>query len=226
MYSIFHDEEIYSHLWFGNTPLNICLVARAQTSHEDTLGASTGRHAGAGRRGVEQGQHHGHDLGLHLAHAGEDVGVDRVGDGEAAVGLGLQLEQLVLAVVDGAAHVAVLPARVVHGREGLELGADGVVGPGLLGQAEVARAAGGDQLARHLGQGIVDLFAHLRAHAWEPQEVAIEDAPGVRVELNDGAEQAAALELPKAAADDAEDEEEEDDVPESLSIVNIMRQLS
>lgn len=152
--------------------------------------------------------------------------MDGVGDCEAAVGLGLQLEQLVLAVIDGAAHVAVLPARVIHGRKGLEFGADGLVGPGLLGQAEVARAASGDQLARHLGQGIVDLLTHLRAHAREPQEVAIEDAPGVRVELNDGAEQAAALELPKAAADDAEDEEEEDDVPEPLSIVNIMRQLS
>lgn len=141
--------------------------------------------------------------------------MDGVGHGEAAIGLGLQLDELVLAVVHGTAHVAVLPARVVHGGEGLELGADGLVGPGLAGEAEVPRARGGHQLARHLGQGIVDLLAHLGAHAGEPQEVAVEDAPGVRVELGDGAEQAAALELPKAAPEEAEDEEEEDYVTES-----------
>ena len=186
-----------------------------EAGQEDAVGASARAGAGGVRRGVEQGEDHGHDLGLHLSDAGKDVGVDGVGDGELAVGLGLQADEVVLTVVDGAGYVAVLPARVVHVGQGVELLAYGVLGPGLLGEGQVARPVGGHHLGLELGDGFVDLLAHLGAHAWHAQEVAVEHAADVTVELGDGAEEAAALELPEDASGPSHEEEEEDDVSDA-----------
>lgn len=67
----------------------------------------------------------------------------------------------------------------------------------------------------HLGEGIVDLGAHFGADTGQAKEVTVENAAGVGEELEEGAEEAAAFELPEGAAGPAEEEEEEDDVADS-----------
>jgi hypothetical protein len=67
-----------------------------------------------------------------------------------------------------------------------------------------------------LGQRLADLLAHLGPDARGAQEVAVQYAAGIGVQLDDGADEAAAFELPEGASDYAEDEEEEDDVAESM----------
>lgn len=57
---------------------------------------------------------HGHDLGLHLPDAGKHVGMQWIADGEHAVGLALQVQHLLPAVVDGARDLALFPLGVLQ----------------------------------------------------------------------------------------------------------------
>lgn len=104
---------------------------------------------------------------------------------------------------------------MVHGGEGLELLANGLIGPTLFGQARVLVASRGDHLCLELGQRLGDLLADLGANTRGAEEVAIEDAARIMVELDDGADDTTTFELPPSAADDAKEEEEEYDVLES-----------
>lgn len=166
------------HLGLCDAALGVRLLARAQARHEDRLGAAAGGDAGGAGRGVEDAEDHGDDLGLHLADAREDVGVDGVGDGELAERLRLQLDQAGLAVVHGAGHVAVLPARVVHRGQRLHLLLQRLVRPAFLRQRQVPRDArpGLDKLRLQLRDRLVDLLLHLATHARRPQEEAVERA--------------------------------------------------
>ena len=76
--------------------------------------------------------------------------------------------------------------------------------------------AGGDHLGLHLGEGIVDLGANFCAHAGQAKEVTVENAAGVSEELEEGAEETAAFQLPQGAAGPSEEEEKEDDVADSV----------
>lgn len=203
------------HLGLSHPTLVVCPLARSQARHENTVSATAGGCSSGVRRRMEEAQHHAHYLGLHFAHTGEHVGVDGIGDGEFAIRLRLQLQQLILSVVNGTRNAAVLPACMVHGGEGLELGAHSIVGETLLGQGEVADLVLGHQLVRQLRDALLDLLLNLAAHAGRPQEVAVEDAADVGVELDDGADDAAALELPEAAARPSQDEQEEYNISKS-----------
>lgn len=164
--------------------------------------------------------YHGHNLGLHLTHAREHVGVDRVGDGEPAKGLRLQPYQLVAAVVDGAADSPVFPARVLHVGQFAELLAHILLAPSAArqaGDALDARAAG-HELALKLEHCFGDLHLHFRPHARQAQEDAIEVAAHVDVEFADGAEEAASLELVEELARPSQEEEDEDDVAQHVDV--------
>lgn len=126
-------------------------------------------------RRIEESQHHCDDLGLHLPDAGEDIGMDGIGDSELAESLRLELDEVCLTVVDGARDISILPPRVVHIGERLELRTDGIVGEPLLGQGEVASDIGRDHLGFELGHGFIDLLLDLAANARRAEEVAIED---------------------------------------------------
>jgi hypothetical protein len=63
----------------------------------------------------------------------------------------------------------------------------------------------------------LDLLLHLAAHARRSQKVAIQGPFNVAVQLEDCADDAAALELPPQAPGPAEDEVEEDDVLDAIS---------
>lgn len=47
-------ESADLHLWFSHTTLRICLVACAQTGHQDRLSTTAGRHTSAVRGSIEQ----------------------------------------------------------------------------------------------------------------------------------------------------------------------------
>ncbi|OAQ97064.1 hypothetical protein LLEC1_00950 [Akanthomyces lecanii] len=196
----------------SHSTLDVGLLARRQTGEEDAFGAAAGRGAGRTLGRVEHVEDHADDLGLHLTDAREDVRVDGVGDGKEAVGVGLELDQLRLAVVDGAGDVAVLPAGVVHVGQTVELGADILLGHPLLGQRQVARLRGRDELGGHLVERLLDLGAYLAADTGGLQEPAVEDAADVAIQLEDGADDTAALELPVEATRPSGDKVDEDDV--------------
>ena len=164
---------------------------------------------------MEQVQNHADDLSLHLPNAGEHIRVDGIRDGELAKGLGLKLEQLVLAVVHGPRDIAILPTGVIHIGEVLQLGTDSVRGQTVLGQHEMAGHVGLDELIRHFGKRLADLFLDLSANARGAQEVTVCDAANIMVEFEDGAEDATALELPKCFSSPAEDEVDEDDIAQA-----------
>lgn len=63
-----------------------------------------------------------------------------------------------------------------------------------------------------LRHGLVDLLLNLATHTGGAEEVAIEDAADINVQLDDAADQAAALELEESLARPSPDEEEEDDI--------------
>lgn len=143
--------------------------------------------------------------------------MDRISNGKPAKGLGLQLQQLVSAMVDGAADLAVLPHGMLHAAELLELGHDLVVAHALLGQTDELDHAGllGHQFLLELGQGGLDLPVDLGADARGAQEERVEDQAEVGVEVAQGAEDAMAAEGVERAAQQTQDEDEEDDVPGS-----------
>lgn len=90
------------HFGLGDTPLIVSLLASAEACHQDTLGTTACRDTSGASRCMEQGENHGNDLGLHLPDTREYIRMYRVRDGELSIGLGLEGEELVLAVVDGA----------------------------------------------------------------------------------------------------------------------------
>lgn len=126
-------DVCHLHLRFRHSALMIRPLARGQACHEDAVGASAGGRASCVGRRVEHAQDHAHHLGFHLAHSGKHVGVDGVRHSELAKRLGLQLEELVLAVVDGTRDAPILPSNVIHVGECFELGANGIVGKAFLG---------------------------------------------------------------------------------------------
>lgn len=57
---------------------------------------------------------HSHDLGFHLPDAGKHVGMQWIADGKHTVGLALQVQHLLSAVVDGARDLALFPLGVLQ----------------------------------------------------------------------------------------------------------------
>lgn len=114
---------------------------------------------------MEEVQDHAHNLGLHLAHTREDIGMDGIGNSELAKGLGLQLHELILAVVHSTRDKSILPASVIHVGEVLELGADVIMREAILGESKVSDLVLGDQLLGQLGQRLIDLLLNLASHA-------------------------------------------------------------
>ena len=116
-----------------------------------------------GRGGPEQVGGHADDLGLVLADARPDVGVQRIGLREQLVHAREEPEVLCLAVVDRARHVSALPALALELREPLHLLEHGVRRyparrqPRVLARAPLVRPQAG------LGAG-----EHLRVAALEP----------------------------------------------------------
>lgn len=127
----------YVHFGFGHAALNVCLLASGETGHEDTFGAAAGRNTSSALGCMEQVEHHADNFRLHLAHAREDIWVNRVGNSEHAKCVRLELEQVVAAVVDSAGDKAVFPAGVVHVSQGCELGTDRFFGNALLWQRKI-----------------------------------------------------------------------------------------
>ena len=80
----------HDHLRLGDAAFLICLIPCRETGHQDGFGATTRRSTGTGGGGVEEGEHHGHHFGLHLAHGGEDISVDGVGCTEELHGFMLE----------------------------------------------------------------------------------------------------------------------------------------
>lgn len=126
---------------FCDAALDGCFLARGEDGHEDRIGAAGGGDAGGAWGGVEHGEDHGDDFGFHFADAGEDVGMDGVGDAEGFEGGGLEGDEGGAAVVDSAADEAVFPAGVVHGAKFVELGANLSFCPSFFGESEVVAHA-------------------------------------------------------------------------------------
>lgn len=145
---------------------------------------------------MEQAEHHAHNLGLHLAHTWKHVRMDGVRHGELSKGVRLQLEKVAFAVIHGARHEAVLPSRVVHVRQSLQLCPHSVSWEPFLGQDQLPSHACVDKLALEFVERLLHLFANLAAHAGRAEEVAIADSLDVAVELEDGADDASTLEFP------------------------------
>lgn len=105
----------HDHLGLGDAALGVRPVARRLARHQNRLGATRGGRARSARRRVVHVEHHRNHLGLHLAHPGEHVGVQRVRQQEAPQRIDDHAAQLVAAVVHGAraAAVAPVPLRVV-----------------------------------------------------------------------------------------------------------------
>lgn len=208
--------DVRSHFRFCDTSLRIRLLSGGQTGHQDTLGTSRCGNASCARRTVEHVDDHADNLSLHLSHTREDIRVDGVGHRELPKGLRLQVEQGFLPVVHGARDVPVLPAGVVHVGEVLQLGSHDVLWETLLGKDEVSGHVLPDELVGHLGEGLADLFLDLAPDAGGAEEVAVGDASDVVVQFENGAQEAAALELPEGLAGPSEDEIDEDDVSDPL----------
>ena len=173
------------HLRLGDAALGVGFVARGPTGHQDRLGAAAGCHACGTLGCVEEREHHGYNLGLHLPHTREDVRVDGVRDGELAKRLRLKPDQLIPAVVYGTADTAVLPARVLHVRQLAQLLAHLLFAPSLVRQSRDAldARAAGDKLALKLQQRLGDLCLDFGADAGQSQEHAVEVASDGNVEV-------------------------------------------
>jgi hypothetical protein len=209
-----------NHLGLGDTALSVSLVARRQTGHEDGLCAARRSDANGAIGCAEQREHHGDDLCLHLAHTREDIRVDGVRDGEFAKGFGLQADQFVATVVDGATDTAVFPSCVLHVGELGQLLPHRLLAPTLTRQrrdALDARAAL-DQLALELEQRLGNLRLHFCADSRQSQEDAIQVAADMAIEVCGGAEETAAFELVEGDARPAEHEEDEDNVAQDFEI--------
>jgi hypothetical protein len=105
---------------------------------------------------------------------------------------------------------------MIHGGEAFEFGAEDIFGEALLGEDEVAGLVEGHEFTGQLIEGLLDLRLNAAAHARGTQEETVEDAADVVVEVEGGADDAAALEFPEGPAGPAQDEEEKDDVAEPI----------
>jgi len=109
------------HLGLGDALNVACPVAHGLARHKDGLSAARGGGAAGVGPAVVHLDDHRHDLGLHLAHAREQVRVQRVGQREARICAICEHAELLAAVVDGAGDAALLDGLVREGRELVEL---------------------------------------------------------------------------------------------------------
>lgn len=150
--------------------------------------------------------YHSDNLSLHLSHAREHIRMDGVRHGELPKRFRLQPHQLLPTMIDSAADPAIFPPRVLHLRQLIELAPHLLFGPSLGGQRRYARHAGTRryQFALELEDGLGDLGLHFGAHAGRPEEKAVQSALDIGVDVDGGADQAAALELIEELAGPAE----------------------
>lgn len=161
--------------------------------------------------------YHSDNLSLHLPHAREHIRMNGVRHGKLPKGFRLQPNQLVPAMIHGTADPAILPPRVLHLRQLIELAPYLLFGPSLGGQRRYARHAGTRRykLTLELEDGLGDLGLHFCAHAGRPEEKAVQCALDIGVDVDGGADQAAAFELIEELAGPAEHKKDENDVPQT-----------
>ena len=129
------------HLGFCDASFDVGFLPCAETGHQDGLCAAACSDAGCSGRGVEHRQDHGDDLGLHLPDAREHVGMYRVRDAELLERFGLELDQVTTAMIDSSADKTVLPSRVLHLAQLVQLRSDLLVCPSFLRQCQVVAYA-------------------------------------------------------------------------------------
>ena len=163
--------------------------------------------------------YHGYDLRLHLPHTREHIRVNRVRDGEFPKCLCLQADQVLPTMIDGPADSAVLPPRMLHLRQLIQLVAHLLLAPSFGREGSGALHAGTrlDKLLLKLEDCLSDLSLYLRADTGEAQEDAEEGAAGVGVDVNGGADRAAAFQLVEELARPAQEEKDEDDIAKPAS---------
>jgi hypothetical protein len=141
--------------------------------------------------------YHSHNLSLHLAYSGKDVGMDGIGHSELAKRFRLEPYQFLATVVDSPANSSVFPTCVLHTGQFLQLSAHLLFAPSCGRQASDAYDAGatGNKFLLELGYRFRDLTLHFAPYTRQSQEDTIKIAADGDVEVAEGAEDAAAFEL-------------------------------
>lgn len=102
--------------------------------------------------------------------------MNRVGHGELAKGLSLNLHQRISSMVHSSRNEAILPSGVIHIRQCLQLLENHLLRPSILWQIQIPYNAWPrrHQLTLQLRNSFIDLLLNLRSHTWRSQEQAIE----------------------------------------------------
>lgn len=227
-------QERYSsghpHFRFLYAALEESLLARTQARHDDRLRTTTGGDTRAIGRGIEQRQnliqvsqhtrrlpgdhYHSHDFGLHLPNTREHIRVDGVGNTKLSEGFRLQLQQVLSTVIDSTTDTTILPARMFHVRQLVELSANLFSGPSFLRKIQITINAGPrrDEFRFKILNSCGNLLINLATDAREPQEDGITEETDGGVGIADAAEDAITAQRIECLANVAKDKEDKNDI--------------
>lgn len=135
--------------------------------------------------------------------------MNRIGNTKLPKGLSLELQQLLPAMVHGAADPAILPARMLQPSQFAELSANLVGSPSFLRESQVPVHIGTTlhQLLLKIRDGSRNLLVNLAAHPGSAEEYRVAPPADGKIDVADAAEKTIATERVEGLARVSKNEE-------------------